>query len=64
MAEERVTYCRICEPFCGMIATVEDDRLVGLRPDQDHPLTQVPEGDGVHRGAERASGGTWETREG
>ncbi|KUH94759.1 formate dehydrogenase [Mycolicibacterium acapulense] len=33
------TFCRICEPLCGMIATVEDGRLVELRPDKDHPLS-------------------------
>ncbi|MEV6100409.1 hypothetical protein [Nocardia sp. NPDC051981] len=22
------TYCRICEPLCGLIATVEDGKLV------------------------------------
>ncbi len=33
---EQTTFCRICEPYCGLIATVEDDRLVGLRPDPDH----------------------------
>jgi anaerobic selenocysteine-containing dehydrogenase len=38
--EERVTFCRICEPLCGMVATVEDDRLTQLRPDKDHPLSQ------------------------
>ncbi|MGY4712588.1 molybdopterin-dependent oxidoreductase [Mycolicibacterium sp. CBM1] len=38
--DQRVTYCRICEPMCGLIATVEDDRLVSLRPDPDHPLSQ------------------------
>lgn len=37
---EQVTFCRICEPFCGMVATVEGDRLVSLRPDKDHPLSQ------------------------
>lgn len=37
---EQVTFCRICEPFCGMIATVEGDRLISLRPDKDHPLSQ------------------------
>jgi hypothetical protein len=21
---EKITYCRICEPLCGMVATVED----------------------------------------
>ncbi|HEX5147236.1 MAG TPA: molybdopterin-dependent oxidoreductase, partial [Conexibacter sp.] len=40
MAEQLPTYCRICEPLCGMVATVEDGRLVELRPDPDHPLSQ------------------------
>ncbi|MGE2712434.1 molybdopterin-dependent oxidoreductase [Mycolicibacterium litorale] len=39
-AEQRVTYCRICEPMCGLIATVDDGRLVSLRPDADHPLSK------------------------
>ncbi|BBZ78403.1 putative molybdopterin oxidoreductase [Mycolicibacterium anyangense] len=38
--ENRVTYCRICEPMCGLIATVENERLISLRPDPDHPLSQ------------------------
>jgi anaerobic selenocysteine-containing dehydrogenase len=38
--EERVTYCRICEPLCGLVATVEDGRLVRLRPDDAHPLSR------------------------
>src|SRR6201990_2134187 len=37
--EQKATFCRICEPLCGMIATVEDGRLVSLRPDKDHPLS-------------------------
>ena len=37
---EQVTYCRVCEPLCGMVATVEDGRLTKLRPDVDHPLSQ------------------------
>jgi anaerobic selenocysteine-containing dehydrogenase len=40
MAQETPTYCRICEPLCGMVATVEDGRLLKLRPDADHPLSQ------------------------
>ncbi|MFH5227409.1 molybdopterin-containing oxidoreductase family protein [Antrihabitans spumae] len=40
MPTEVVTYCRICEPLCGLIATVEDGRLVKLRPDKEHPLSQ------------------------
>ena len=38
--EERVTFCRICEPLCGMVATVENGRLTQLRPDRDHPLSR------------------------
>lgn len=37
---EHLTYCRICEPTCGMIATVESGQLTRLRPDTDHPVTQ------------------------
>ncbi|MGV9837296.1 molybdopterin-containing oxidoreductase family protein [Nocardia niigatensis] len=37
---ELPTYCRICEPLCGLIATVEDGKLVRLRADKDHPLSR------------------------
>jgi anaerobic selenocysteine-containing dehydrogenase len=36
-AKEVPTFCRICEPMCGLIATVEDGRLSGLRPDEQDP---------------------------
>ncbi len=39
MPEHKATFCRICEPLCGMVAAVEDGRLVALRPDRDHPLS-------------------------
>lgn len=38
--EEKVTYCRVCEPLCGMVATVSDGKLVKLRPDADNPLSK------------------------
>jgi anaerobic selenocysteine-containing dehydrogenase len=38
--DERVTFCRICEPLCGLVATVEDGQLTKLRPDDDHPLSR------------------------
>ncbi len=38
--EQKVTYCRICEAACGLVATVEDGRVTKLRPDPDHPLSQ------------------------
>ena len=39
MNVEKSTFCRICEPLCGMVATVDDGRLVALRPDKAHPLS-------------------------
>jgi formate dehydrogenase len=36
---EKITYCRICEANCGMVATVEDGRVTKLRPDREHPLS-------------------------
>lgn len=37
---QRVTFCRICEAHCGMIATVEDGAVTRLRPDREHPLSR------------------------
>ena len=34
------TYCRICEPACGLIATTENGRLVDLGPNRSHVLSQ------------------------
>jgi formate dehydrogenase len=34
------TYCRICESACGLVATVQGDRLLSLAPDPDHPLSK------------------------
>lgn len=34
------TYCRICEAACGLVATVEGDRVVALRPDREHPVSR------------------------
>lgn len=35
-----MTFCRICEAYCGLVAEVEDGRLLRLRPDRDHPLSR------------------------
>ena len=37
---QKVTFCRICEAHCGMVATVEDGVVTKLRPDKEHPLSQ------------------------
>ena len=33
------TFCRVCEPACGLVAQVEDGRLTALRPDRQHPIS-------------------------
>jgi len=38
--EEKKTFCRVCEPACGMIATLEDGKLTALKPDPEHPVTR------------------------
>lgn len=40
MGTEKTTFCRICEPNCGLIATVEDGTVTKLRPDKQHPITK------------------------
>ncbi len=34
------TFCRVCEPACGMIATVRDDVLLKLEADREHPVSR------------------------
>src|SRR5688572_14415561 len=34
---EHPTFCRLCEAFCGMVATVHDGRVVKMSPDRDNP---------------------------
>jgi anaerobic selenocysteine-containing dehydrogenase len=41
------TFCRICEPSCGLVAHVDDGVLVKLTPDRDHPVTK---GFACHKG--------------
>jgi anaerobic selenocysteine-containing dehydrogenase len=73
MGEVR-TFCRVCEPSCGLVATVELGRLTALTPDRDHPVTK---GFACHKGLAavdlhhdpdrldhpmvRAADGTWRT---
>ena len=33
------TFCRICEPSCGLVAHVDAGQLVKLTPDREHPVT-------------------------
>ena len=68
------TFCRICEPSCGLVAHVDGGQLVKLTPDRGHPVT---EGFACHKGLAavdlhhdpdrldmpqlRAADGTWST---
>jgi anaerobic selenocysteine-containing dehydrogenase len=38
--ERKYTHCDICLAACGMEVEVEDNRIVSLRGDKDHPLTR------------------------
>lgn len=40
MGIERATYCRICEPQCGLIATGKDGRLLSVKADKEHASSQ------------------------
>ena len=38
--ETKRTYCRVCMVHCGLVAEVQGDRIINVRGDFDHPLTQ------------------------
>ena len=41
------TFCRVCEPSCGLVASVKNGELTGVAPDREHPVTH---GFACHRG--------------
>jgi formate dehydrogenase len=48
---KKYTHCDICLAACGMEVEVEDNRIVSLRGDKDHPLTRgflCPKGAACH----------------
>ena len=40
MTTETRTFCRICQGMCGLVATIEEGRVVKVRGDKDNPLTR------------------------
>lgn len=38
--DKKYTFCRICEPGCGFVAEVDDNRIVNYYPDPDHPVSK------------------------
>jgi anaerobic selenocysteine-containing dehydrogenase len=55
------TFCRVCEPACGLLAEVKDGELVRLRPDKANPITRGfacnkgLAGDEIHRDPDRVN---------
>ena len=53
------TFCRVCEPACGLIAHVKDGRLIQLSPDKENPISRGfacnkgLAGDEIHRDPDR-----------
>jgi anaerobic selenocysteine-containing dehydrogenase len=39
-AVRHTSYCRLCPAFCGLVVTVEGDRVVDVAGDPDNPLSQ------------------------
>jgi formate dehydrogenase len=40
MAFEHKVWCGVCEASCGLVATVENNEIVRLRPDEEHPQSR------------------------
>ncbi len=38
--QRKRTFCRVCEPACGLVASVQDDELIALEPDPEHPVSK------------------------
>ena len=45
--QEVRTFCRVCEPSCGLKARVEGGKITELEPDKQHPVTK---GFACHKG--------------
>jgi anaerobic selenocysteine-containing dehydrogenase len=41
------TFCRVCEPSCGLVAEVDQGEIVSLKPDKEHPVSK---GFACHKG--------------
>jgi len=41
------TFCRVCEPSCGLVAEVDNGEIISLKPDKTHPVTK---GFACHKG--------------
>ncbi len=37
---EKKSYCRICGSGCGIVVTVDDEQVIKVRADEDHPVSK------------------------
>ncbi len=37
---QHTTFCRICEPFCGLIVSVTDRKVTDIKGDKDNPVSR------------------------
>lgn len=37
---DHITYCRMCNALCGMVATIQDGVIVKMAPDRENPASQ------------------------
>ncbi|MEK9819685.1 MAG: molybdopterin-dependent oxidoreductase, partial [Pseudomonadales bacterium] len=47
MSDSVKTFCRVCEPSCGLVAEVNNGEITALKPDKTHPVTK---GFACHKG--------------
>ena len=40
MQRDELTYCRICAAACGVVVTLDGDRVLRVRGDEDHPVSR------------------------
>lgn len=40
MAETKLTFCALCESFCGLEVDIEDNTVIAIRPDKKHVVSR------------------------
>ena len=40
MTETRHTFCRLCEATCGLTVEIQDNRILGIKPDPEHVVSR------------------------
>ncbi|MEM9696103.1 MAG: molybdopterin-dependent oxidoreductase, partial [Myxococcota bacterium] len=40
MRRRKTTFCRICEAHCGLVVDIQNDQILDIKPDENHPLAQ------------------------